>query len=58
VIDVTRERVHAEWYFVGTVRERSLDVELGAAFQVRAGEAHWAPSDEPPAPRTSVPALA
>lgn len=58
VVDVTPERTRAEWYFVGTVRERSLDVELGAAFQVGAGEAHLVPSDTPLAPRADLPAPA
>jgi alkaline phosphatase D len=58
VVDVTPQRARAEWYFLGTVRERSLDVELGAAYQVGAGEAHLVPSDEPPAPRADIPAPA
>jgi alkaline phosphatase D len=58
LVDVTPERARAEWYFLRTVRERSLDVELGAAYQVGAGEAHLVPSAEPLAPRTDIPAPA
>lgn len=58
VIDVTPERTRAEWYFLSSVRERSLEVELGAALEVRAGEPHLIASDEPLAPRAGLPAPA
>jgi alkaline phosphatase D len=58
VLDVTPERTRAEWYFLATVRERSLDAELGGALQVGAGEAHLVPSADPPPPRAGVPAPA
>lgn len=58
VLDVTHESARAEWYFVSSVRQRSFEVELGAAYQVRAGTAHLVIADEPPAPRPDVPALA
>jgi alkaline phosphatase D len=37
VVDVTRERVRVEWWFVDTVLERTTGQRLGAAFEVRAG---------------------
>ena len=37
VVDVTRERVRVEWWFVETVLERTAAQHLGAAFEVRAG---------------------
>lgn len=39
LIDVTPERVQAEWHFVASVREQRGDAEIGAMFQARAGEA-------------------
>lgn len=38
LLDLTPERIQAEWYFVRTVDERDDVEELGAAFQVRAGQ--------------------
>jgi len=38
LLDLTPERIQAEWYFVRTVDERDTVEELGAAFEVRAGE--------------------
>jgi alkaline phosphatase D len=40
LVDVTPERVQAEWYLVGGVREPRTDEALSAVFQVRAGENH------------------
>jgi len=37
VVDVTRERVRVEWWFVDTVLERTKGQRLGAAFEVKAG---------------------
>lgn len=38
LVDVTPERVQAEWYFVNTVDAQSPGEHLAAAFEVRAGE--------------------
>lgn len=38
LLDLTAERIQAEWYFVRTVDERDNVEELGAALEVRAGE--------------------
>jgi alkaline phosphatase D len=40
LIDVQRERVRSEWYFLDTVLERSRAEHLGAAYEVRSGTAH------------------
>ncbi len=37
IVDVTRERVRVEWWFVETVLERTSGQRLGAAFEIRAG---------------------
>ena len=39
LIDIERERVRSEWYFVDTVLERSRNEHLGAAYEVRSGTA-------------------
>lgn len=41
LIDVSAESARAEWYFASSIRSPSADEELGAAFEVRAGENHW-----------------
>jgi alkaline phosphatase D len=38
LLDVTPERIQAEWHFVRTVDQRDSAEELAAAFQVRSGE--------------------
>lgn len=55
LLDVTRERVQAEWYFVSTVRERRAEARAGAAFVVRAGEARVIPGGEMSATRAEAP---
>jgi alkaline phosphatase D len=46
LLDVTRERVQAEWYHVSSVRERGAGEALSASFQVLAGEGHLRPGGE------------
>jgi alkaline phosphatase D len=58
LVDVTHERVQAEWYFVSTVRERRPDVELGAIFQTLAGARYLVPGAAASAPRSNAPAPA
>ncbi len=58
LLDVTHEWTQAEWYFVSTVRERSLESELGGVYRTRAGQPHVVPVDEPSEPRRNAPALA
>jgi alkaline phosphatase D len=55
LLDVTHERVQAEWYFVGTVLSRSSVTELGAAFQNRSGAPHLVPVSTASAARAAVP---
>ena len=55
LLDVTRERVLGEWYFVPTVREPSAEVVLGAAFQTLAGEPHLVAVAAPSSGRASIP---
>jgi len=55
LLDVTRERVLGEWYFVPTVREQSAEVVFGAAFQTRAGEPHLVSVAAPSSGRASIP---
>jgi alkaline phosphatase D len=43
LLDVTHERVQAQWYFVGTILERLATEELATEFQVRAGENRLSP---------------
>lgn len=40
LLDVTSERVQAEWYFLQTILERGSGEELAAVFEVRAGTNH------------------
>jgi alkaline phosphatase D len=40
LVDVTHERVQAEWHHVRTITEPSTDEDIGATFEVRAGDNH------------------
>jgi alkaline phosphatase D len=44
VVDVTRDRVRAEWWLVDTVTAPSYVESAGAAFEVRSGEARLRPA--------------
>jgi alkaline phosphatase D len=50
VIDIDRERVRAEWWFVPTVRRRSPGAELGAVWCVDRGRPGLRPGDPPGGP--------
>ena len=41
VLDVTPERVRADWWHVDTVRERSAGERLAASFEVANGTPRW-----------------
>jgi alkaline phosphatase D len=58
LLDVTPERIQAEWYHVATVLERRADEELAATLQVASGSSHLVPAIEPSLPRTDVAPLA
>jgi alkaline phosphatase D len=55
LIDVTHERVQAEWYFVDSVRERSSRTDLGGVFQSVAGSGHLVPGEAPSEARPDAP---
>jgi alkaline phosphatase D len=58
LLDVTHERIQAEWYHVATVLERRADEELAATLQVASGSSHLLPALEPSVPRADVAPLA
>jgi alkaline phosphatase D len=47
LVDVTHERVQAEWYHVETLLTRDSSVQLAEALQVRTGENHVSPASGP-----------
>lgn len=57
VMDVNRDRVVGEWWFVDTVASPSNVETFAAAYEVRAGENHLRPSAQT-TPRPNPPALA
>jgi alkaline phosphatase D len=46
LVDVTRERVRGEWFFVAETKRRTAGVRRGPAFEVRAGESRLQPARE------------
>jgi alkaline phosphatase D len=58
LLDITRKRVHAEWYHIASIARRTPEEMLAATFQVRAGENHVMPAPAPTLPRRDAPALA
>jgi alkaline phosphatase D len=58
LVDVTHERLQAEWYFVSTVRERRPGVDLGAVFQTLAGAPRLVPAGAATGARENAPDLA
>ncbi|HXV77743.1 MAG TPA: alkaline phosphatase D family protein [Candidatus Polarisedimenticolaceae bacterium] len=58
VLDVTRGRVQADWFFVPTVTERVPDEEFGGAWLTEAGDPHLiaAATPAPPGPIGAEPA--
>jgi alkaline phosphatase D len=55
LVDVTHDRVQADWYFPDTVRERSMQVDLGGSYQTLAGEPHLVAVEAPSEPRPDAP---
>jgi alkaline phosphatase D len=55
VLDVTRERAQADWFFVPTVTERTREEQFGKGFFTVAGEPHLQEAGAPAAPSTSAP---
>jgi alkaline phosphatase D len=58
LIDITPERIQAEWYHVATIQEPSSGEELGATLTVASGTNHWLPATEASAPPAGVAAPA
>jgi len=57
LLDIRRERVSCEWWYIDTITEPSSVERLGAAFQVRDGTAHLTQSHaSPPKPLPPAPA--
>lgn len=55
LVDVTPERVQAEWYHVSSVLDARADEALAAMFQVRAGQNHLVPADAESTPVAGAP---
>lgn len=58
LIDVTEERVSAEWYHVDTIEERSQSERLARAFEVESGRARLVETDRASEARDDAPELA
>ncbi|HTV25492.1 MAG TPA: alkaline phosphatase D family protein [Polyangiaceae bacterium] len=58
LLDVTAERVQAEWYHVATIVERRADEELAATLEVLSGTNHLTPAAAASAVRTDAAPLA
>lgn len=58
LLDITPERVQAEWYHVGTIGERSSAESLAATLQVLHGTNHLVYAGAPSTPLVAAPPLA
>lgn len=58
LLDVTPERVQAEWYHVETIVERRSDEALAQTLQVLSGARHLTPAAAASVPRADAPPLA
>jgi alkaline phosphatase D len=58
LVDVTDERIQAEWYFVKAHKTKTDEEELAAAFTCTAGTAHLVEASAPTTARADAPALA
>jgi alkaline phosphatase D len=58
VLDVTRERAQADWFFVPTITERSTAEQFAKAFYTTAGKPALREATGPSAPVPSPPAPA
>jgi alkaline phosphatase D len=53
VVDITRERLQADWWFVPTITERSTSEQFGKGMVVEAGRPHLTPVSNPVPTRSS-----
>lgn len=58
LIDITPERIQAEWYHVATLEERRPDEALAATLSVASGSNHWTPLEAASTPPADVAPLA
>jgi alkaline phosphatase D len=58
LVDVTKERVQADWYFVADHKTKTDGEELGAAFTCAAGTPHLSPTDTATTPKPNASPLA
>ena len=58
VLDVTRERAQADWFFVATVTERTDEQRFVKGFYTASGENHLTEASEPAQGRPDAPPLA
>ena len=58
LLDVTAERVQAEWYLLSDVRTREADETLAAMFEARAGQNRLLVADRASVPRADTAPLA
>jgi alkaline phosphatase D len=54
VLDVTRERAQADWYYVPTVNEKSTAEEFGKGLVSVAGAPHLVPAGSPATPKPTA----
>jgi alkaline phosphatase D len=54
VLDVTRERAQADWYYVPTVSERNSTEQFGKGLVTQAGNPHLVAAASPATTRTSA----
>lgn len=58
LVDVTPERVQAEWYHLPTITTRSNETVLAAVLSTASGQSHLVPGGAASLPRRDAPALA
>uniref|UniRef100_UPI0032B17707 alkaline phosphatase D family protein n=1 Tax=uncultured Salinisphaera sp. TaxID=359372 RepID=UPI0032B17707 len=58
LLDITRERMQAEWWYVDDIESRNDQQRFASAWQVRAGENHVVAADAQSQPIADAPALA
>ena len=56
VLDVTPERVQADWFFIPTVTEHSTAETFGGGWLTEAGTSHLVAASGPVPPNTAAPA--
>jgi hypothetical protein len=58
LVDVTPERVQAEWYHLPTITTQSNETVLAAVLSTASGQSHLVPGGAASLPRSDAPALA